>query len=176
MLNLHSYRKKKWWRRYYMAVYSAFGTWCLCCRWECSTFSAMALFYLIYYVVKYRRPLVRKHLFDSFPRKKRGRAHQDREGILLLVLRLYRRNHQALHDEQEAGDETHAVHRCRESKRIMPERPVVRYISGTLLQLGMGYLAANMHGWKSLMWPNIPSSGKQSLRQALPPSSQPPRS
>lgn len=27
------------------------------------------LFYLIYYVVKYRRPLVRKHLFDSFPEK-----------------------------------------------------------------------------------------------------------
>ena len=27
------------------------------------------LFYLIYYVVKYRRPLVRKHLFDSFPKK-----------------------------------------------------------------------------------------------------------
>lgn len=29
------------------------------------------LFYLIYYVVKYRRPLVRKHLFDSFPEKTR---------------------------------------------------------------------------------------------------------
>lgn len=27
------------------------------------------LYYLIYYVVKYRRPLVRKHLFDSFPEK-----------------------------------------------------------------------------------------------------------
>lgn len=27
------------------------------------------LFYLIYYVVKYRRPLVRKHLFDCFPEK-----------------------------------------------------------------------------------------------------------
>lgn len=27
------------------------------------------LFYLIYYVVKYRRPLVRKNLSDSFPEK-----------------------------------------------------------------------------------------------------------
>lgn len=32
------------------------------------------LFYLIYYVVKYRRPLVRKHLFDSFPEKTRQSA------------------------------------------------------------------------------------------------------
>lgn len=27
------------------------------------------LYYIIYYVVKYRRPLVRKHLYDSFPEK-----------------------------------------------------------------------------------------------------------
>ena len=27
------------------------------------------LYYLIYYVVNYRRPLVRKHLFDSCPEK-----------------------------------------------------------------------------------------------------------
>lgn len=27
------------------------------------------IYYILYYVVKYRRPLVRKHLFDSFPEK-----------------------------------------------------------------------------------------------------------
>lgn len=75
-----------------------------------------------------------------FPREKRGRAHQNREGILLLVLRLYRRDHQTLHDEQEANQEAHAVCRSRKDKRILPERPVVRNLFGTLLQLGMDNL------------------------------------
>ena len=42
------------------------------------------LFYLIYYVVKYRRPLVRKHLFDSFPEKNEAERIKNADEICVL--------------------------------------------------------------------------------------------
>ena len=117
------------------------------------------LFYLIYYVVKYRRPLVR-NTSSTLSQKKRGRAHQDREGILPPVLRLHRRNHQALHDEQEANQEAHAVCRSRKGKRILPERPVVRSLFGTLLQLGMGYFPASLGRRGNHLRTDLPCAGE----------------
>ena len=118
-------------------------------------------------------PTGKKTSLRLLPREKQGRAHQDREGILLLVLRLHRRNHQALHHEQEANQEAHAVRRSRKGKRIMPKRSVVRCLSGTLLQLGMDNLPAVMGGRRHCLRTALSSPGEQGIRQALPLSPQP---
>ena len=49
----------------------AFGIWYLMSLLPLSVLYLVSdgLFYLVFYVVKYRRPLVKKHLADSFPEK-----------------------------------------------------------------------------------------------------------
>lgn len=154
----------------------AFGIWYLMSLLPLSVLYLVSdgLFYLVFYVVKYRRPLVKKHLADSFPEKSEAERLKIEKEFYSWFCDYIVESIKLLYYEQEASDEAHAVYRRGEDKRIVPKRTVVCHILRSLLQLGMGYFVATMGRRRYYIWTNLPRIGESSLRQTIPLSAQSP--